>query len=257
MKSENESRSKLYFWILLDIVLASSALFILFALIPAIRDYGDSFQPARVISVSAQGKTIVSPDVAVASFSVITQGKNPEELVAQNNDKMAAVVQFVKSQGVEDRDVKTTNYNLRPDYGYDENTRRSFIVGYTITQTVTVKMRDFGKIAPIIAGLAPLGINQIGGINFEIEDVEKFLAIARSEAFGRAKAKAAEMAAQNGARLGRVVSISESTTYYPRFATLEAAKGIGDGAPATVSLPEIEPGTQEVTANVSVTYELE
>ena len=164
------------------------------------------------------------------------------------------MISFVKSQGIEAKDIKTSGYNLSPDYQYDENLRRSFIVGYTITQSVNVKVRDFDKLPKVLSGLTPVGVNQISGISFTVEDPEKFMREARKIAFERAKAKAQSMASQNGVRLGKVVNINEFGGYpppIPYFGRVEALGKGGDIAP-----PTIEPGTEEITVQVSVTYAL-
>lgn len=232
-----------------------AALVLVFVVTPAIWRYGSSLQPARSLAVSAEGEVLAIPDIAESSFSIVTQGKNPQELAENSNEKMAAVIEFLKSKGIDPKDIKTTAYNLYPDYQYDENIRRSFIVGYTLTQTVTVKIRDLGKAAEVVAGLTPLGINQIGGINFTIDDPENYLAEARGKAFEKARAKAKSIAAQSGARLGRVLNVNESSGGFPppipyfKDARLEAAGG-------AVSAPTIEPGSQEVKVQVTIVYEL-
>jgi uncharacterized protein YggE len=210
----------------------------------------------RSIIVSAEGRATVAPDLARLSFAVISEGEDPEKLQVDNSKKMNASIDFIKAQGIDPKDIQTANYNLQPRYEYDEKKRKSFISGYTLSQTVNVRIRDFDKISPILAKLPSLGINQINGVNFEVEDPDKYLNSAREEAFKRAYEKAAAMAKQNKARLGRVVTFSEGfgggPVPYPRF--LEAAaygKGGLDMAP-----PPIEPGSEEISVTVSVTYEL-
>jgi uncharacterized protein YggE len=250
------NKAKTYFWILLDLFVAVAIINLMFFVMPAIKKYGNSLAPTRTMSVSAEGKTTVTPDLAQASFSVVSRGKNPTDLADMNNQKMSAVINFLKSEGLADKDIKTTAYNLSPDYQYEPKTGRSTITGYTLTQTVSVKMRDFKKVPEIIGGLTPLGINEIGGINFSVEDPEKFLVTARADAFGKAQAKAAEMAAGNGVRLGRIVNIMESqgtppTPYY------QAESRAGTMAAPAVAVPTIEPGSEELTDQVFLTYELE
>lgn len=249
----NPEKARSYFWVLLNLVLAAMLLNIVFFVMPLLSRFTDSFQPARVISVSAQGKTTVAPDLAEFSFSVVTQGQDPSTIVDSNNRKVTAAIEFVKSQGIESKDIKTTGYSLNPDYQYDENTRRSYIVGYTITQNVNVKVRDFVKLPKLLAGLTPAGVNQISGISFTVEDPERFLSEARAQAFERARAKARAMAEQNGVRLGRVVNVSEfsSGPPIPYFGRVEAFGKGGD-----IAAPTIEPGTEEITVQVSVTYAL-
>ena len=246
-------KSKNYFWILLDLLIVGIIVNLVFFVMPAVHRYGNSLMPTRTIAVSAEGTTTVTPDLAEGSFSVVSRGKNPTALADTNNDKMSAVIQFLKSEGLEDKDIATTAYNLSPDYKYDESTQRNYITGYTLTQTVSVKMRDFKKVAEIVGGLTPLGVNQIGGINFTVEEPEKFLAIARAQALEKAEAKAAEMAAQNGLRLGEILNIGEyqavPVPYY------ESVRNYAVAAPA-VTPPTIEPGTQKISDQVSITYEL-
>lgn len=249
------NNAKTWFWVLLDGLIVLAAINLLFFVMPAIQKFGNAQYSVRTISVSAEGKTTVTPDIAQSSFSVISRGKNPEDLADTNNEKVSTVIGFLKAQGLPDADMKTTSYNLSPDYQYDENTQRNFITGYTLTQTVSVKMRDFKKIPTILAGLTPLGVNQIGGIYFTVENPETFLGVARAQAIERARQKAEEMARESGARLGRVMNVSESsggpTPYYAygRGGALEMAS-------KSVSLPTIEPGTEEITNVVTITYEL-
>lgn len=238
-------------------LLAALVINLVFFVMPAIRKFGNAQYAVRTISVSAEGKTAVTPDLAQSSFSVISRGKNPEDLADTNNEKVSAVIGFLKAQGLPDADIKTTSYNLTPDYQYDENTRRNYITGYTLTQTVSVKMRDFKKIPSILAGLTPLGVNQIGGISFTVENPETFLGVARAQATLRAKQKAETMARENGTRLGRVMSISESSGGFPMpYYDAYGRGGALEMASKAISAPTIEPGSEEITNVVTITYEL-
>src|SRR3989344_5464342 len=147
------AQSKKYFWILLDVFIVVAIINMIFFVMPAVSKFGESFAPAHVLSVTAEGKTTVSPDVAEVSFSVVSQGVNPEKLSSANNDKMSAVIDNIKGNGVDAKDIKTTNYDLQPNYSYDKNMGRSYIYGYTLTQTVFVKVRDLKKVATVIAGV--------------------------------------------------------------------------------------------------------
>jgi len=249
------NKAKAYFWVLLDVLIVGLVLNLVFFVMPAVGRFGASLGSARTISVSAEGKTITTPDIALSSFSVVSRGTDPEALSDANNRKVSAVVEFLKSEGLDVKDIQTTGYNLSPDYRYDDKEQRSYITGYTFTQTVSAKMRDFKKIPKILGGLTPLGVNQIGGITFSVEDPEKFLAIARAEALSKARVKASELAAQAGAKLGKVVNIGE---YYaspvPYFA--EAYGRGGALASSAPTEPTIEPGTSEIRDQVNVTYEL-
>ncbi len=195
------------------------------------KKYTDSLMPIRTITVSAEGKTTVSPDIAKLSFSVISEGANPKTLAENNNKKMTAAIDFVKSKGIDEKDIKTTQYDLAPRYEYDEKTKKTFISGYTLTQTVLVKIRDLNKTAEVLGGLPPLGINQISSISFEIDEPEKYLSDARDKAFDKAKEKAMAMAEKNGVKLGRVINFYE----YQPIPYYEQVRTWGVGGPETAS----------------------
>lgn len=252
----NENKLKSWFWFLLDIAIACWVLGFLFVGLPSLKRIASSFSSSRSITVTAEGKALASPDLAELSFSVVSQGKNPEELTDNNNQKMTAAAKFVKSEGIAEKDMKTTSYSLQPNYQYNPTTQRNFITGYNLTQTLTIKVHDLSKVAKIIAGLTPLGVNQIGGVNFSIEDENKVLSEARKDAFKKAQVKAEEMAEAAGTTLGSVVSVSESTSGpIPYYAAAPMMEKFGRGA-ASVAAPTIEPGTSEVKLNVQVVYEL-
>lgn len=216
-----------------------------------------SFYPSRTISVSAQGKTTVTPDIARVSFSVVSEGLDASKIMDENNRKMNQAIDFVKSLGIDVKDIKTTQYNLSPKYNYDRFTGQSMMYGYTMTQGVLVSIRDFTKVPSVLSGLPGFGINQVSGVSFEVESPEKYLSEARTKAFAEAKAKARTMAKANNVRIKRVMNFSEYGGGYPipYYAKTEMAMGMGGDAMAPVA-PTIEPGTEEATVQVSVTYEL-
>lgn len=239
----------------MNIVLAMLVINGLFFVMPTISKFRASLTPARTIIVSAQGKTTVIPDIASTSFSVVTEGKNPKDITSENSRKLNSAIDFIKSQGIEAKYIKTIGYNLSPRYEYDKNKRASFISGYTLTQTVSVKIRDFAKIGEILGALPTYGVNQISSINFDVEDSDKYLNEARKEAFDKALAKARTMARQNNVRIKRAVTFSESQNVYP-YPILFASQ-LSKGMEAAAVSPSIEPGSQEVTVMVSVTYEIQ
>lgn len=245
--------AKNYFWVLIDAALLVAIVFGTWCAIYYVGRYTASLPITRTITVSAEGKARVVPDLARVSFAVVSEGKTAEAAQEENSGKMNAAIDYVKSQGIEAKDIKTSGYNLSPRYEYDEKKRKSFISGYTLTQTATVELRDIEKARTIVGYLPSLGINQINSIDFQVENTEVFQNLAREEAFVKAGVKAVAMAKQNGVRLGRVVTFSEGSQgpIYPRY--FEAAAMKADvGTPA----PMIEPGSEEVRVNVSVTYEL-
>ena len=209
-----------------------------------------SYDEPRTITISAQGRTTVTPDTARFNASVVTRGIEPKDVSAKNTEAMNAVVNFLKDSGVSADDIKTVNYNLYPQYDYVEG--RQIPAGYVLEQTAQVTVRDLTKTGELVSGAVEKGANQVSSIQFFVDDPDEFKALARAEAFGEAREKARAMAKEAGVRLGGVISFSESSgdvpppIYYER-----AAFGIGGGGAAP-----LEPGSQELTVIITVTYEI-
>ena len=246
--------SKKYFWILLNLLLATFVILTIFS-INAVRHYTDSSTSDRKITVSAEGKTIVVPDIAKINFSVITEGIDTEKISEENTRKMNEAIDFVKNKNIEDKDIRTAGYSLSPKYEYDEDKRTTFISGYTLSQTVYLQIRDFTKISEILKELPSLGINRISQIAFDVENQDESLKDAREQAFEKAFAKAKEMADKNNVRIDKVITFTEYqnnySVRYMKADTLSEASGMGG---SVSSSPAIEPGSQEIIVNVNVTY---
>jgi len=255
MNNNNLESLKKYFWAFLNLLLIVLVVLGIFS-ISALRRYVDSTSSNRVISVSAEGKTVVTPDIAKVNFSVVTEGSDTVRISEENIKKMNKAIDFVKSEGIKSEDIQTAGYNLSPRYEYNESTRKTFISGYTLTQTVYIKIRDFSKISNILGTLPGLGINDISSLSFSIEDQDESLRVARDQAFGKALVKAKEMAKQNGVRIKRVVTFYENQNNYPVYAK-QVNYAMGAAVSESVPSPSIEPGSQEVTVNVSITYEID
>lgn len=250
------THSKNWFWILLNVLIVIIVLNVVFFVMPMLAALRASYPPARTMTVSAQGETIATPDLAEITFSVVSQGDNPQDLSSDNSSKMNAVLEFVSSQGIASSDIATTGYDLEPSYQYDKTSQRNFIVGYTLTQTVTVKVYDLTEVAPLLGGLTPLGVNQVGGVNFTFSDEDAALAPARADAFNKAKEKAIEMASEAGVTLGPIVSVSENGNVPQPLPYYAMAAGAGNSSAPSIS-PNIQPGTQDLTDSVTITYALQ
>ncbi len=234
--------------------------------------FSKSIQPSsfRSFSVSADGEVVAIPDVAQFTFQVITEGgADVTDLQTKNVDKTNKAIAFVKAQGVEAKDIKTQNFNLEPRYQYYNCSPRPLgggveacppasIVGYTITQTVQVKVREqnFGKIGAIVSGVVDNGANSVSQLSFTIDDPDKVQSDARAAAIQKAREKAGAVAKAGGFSVGRLLSIQEgaSPVYYPMYEKADFAYG---GAAPSAPAPTIEPGSQEVKVFVTLVYEIE
>lgn len=210
---------------------------------------------AKQFTVSGEGKIYVKPDIAIAVFGVKTEGKKSDEVAKLNSEKMNAIIKAVKEEGVPEKDIQTSMYNLSPKYNYTED-RGSFLDGYALSQQITVKIRNFEKITVILEKATRSGANEIGSLQITVDDPEFFKAEARKKAIAAAKKKAQDMAKESGIKLGKITEVSESySNYQPYPMAYKAEDGFGRGG-ATSSAPQIEAGEKEIIANVSLTYKI-
>lgn len=231
--------------------------------------YAKSVQPNayREFSVSGEGKVVAVPDVAQFTFSVINEGgRDLNALQKDNTEKTNKVIDFLKANSVDAKDIKTQSYDVSPRYqnyscsnvGGSTVCPPATIVGYTVTQTVSVKVRDFAKVGDILGGAVSNGANQTSQLFFTIDDADKLQSEARGQAIEKAKEKAEALAKAGGFRLGKLIAIDEGYGY--PMAQKDYAYGMGgDGrgeAQSAVSNPAIEAGSQDVTVTVNLRYEI-
>jgi uncharacterized protein len=236
-----------------------------YAIINVAGSYSRSIEPSsfKSFSISAEGDSIAVPDVAEFSFSVVTEGgNNVGSLQEENTEKMNEAIQFIKDQGVDEKDIKTQRYSLEPRYEHyrceDGPCPPPEIVGYTIRQTAEVKIRDFETIGTIISGVVDHGANTVSQLSFVIDDPTEVENEARAEAIEKAKEKAEAIAKAGGFRVGQLLSIQESgqNDIYRNYAVKEMAMGSAIEEAGGTPAPSIEPGSEEVTVNVTLVYEI-
>lgn len=220
---------------------------------------GKEIETKNTITVSATSEVYAKPDLGLISFSVTNEAKTVAAAINENTKKMNAVIESMKAQGIETKDLKTTNFNIYPRYEwqrvgippYPEGKR--VLVGYEVSQSLEVKIRDMAKIGDVIQAATDAGANQVGNLQFTIDNEDELKKQARGQAIDEAKTKAQELATQLGVKLVRIVNFSESgeTPPIPRFYGLE--EGIGMGGEEA---PQIETGENKITVTVSITYEI-
>lgn len=265
---------------LLGIAIIITILVLAFAAVNYVRTYSDSIDPGsrRNFAVNGESKVIAVPDVAQFTLSVITEGgRDLGNLQKQNTDKVNKIIEFISSKGVEAKDVKTQNYNVEPRYqnficlppppysaeGSSDSGKRSCpppeIMGYTITQTISVKVRDFNKTGELLSGVVEKGSNSVSKLEFIVDDPTNLQNQARAEAFVKAREKAESLARTGGFSLGKLISIEESgfppPYYYGDYGYGGGAASSGRGADAFIP-PNIQPGSQEIKVSIILRYEI-
>jgi len=239
-----------------------------FAVIVVANTYSRTTDPSmfRSFSVQGEGEVSVVPDIAELTLSVLTEGgADAGILQEENSTKMNKIISYLKDAGVDEKDIKTSNYSISPRYKtyscgriYTSETTLvpcppSEIVGYTIRQSVNVKVRDFSKIGEILKESVVSGANTVSGPSFTIDDMDAVRELARAEAIENAIEKAEAMADAGGFGVGKLLSINEGG-YYPQYKY--ALGGATEDIAYASAAPAIEAGSQEITISVNMTYEI-
>lgn len=211
---------------------------------------------STLLSINAQGSSTRTPDIAVFSAGVVTQGATASEALSTNATAMNRVMAALRKAGIADRDIQTSQINLNPIYsqpvvGPDGVVRQEpRITGYQANNTVTVRSRDIKGFGKVLDALVASGANQVNGPSFQIAEPDGAMDEARIEAMTKARARADLYARAAGLRVVRIVSISESGGYSPpQPVYARMAKREADSTP-------IAAGEVEAEINLSVQFEL-
>lgn len=252
--------------------LAVIALLALYLLVQVLSDLksmryiGSGVSASNTITVSGEGEVMAVPDTA--TFSVTIQERAQTVAAAQEvaTGRSNEIVDFLKGEGIEERDIKTADYSVYPEYEYHDTASadgvyrpgRQVLVGYNVSQTITVKVRDTEQAGDLLSGVGSLGASQVSGLSFTIDDEDALKNEARDKAIAMAKEKADALAKSLGVRVVRVVGFSEDGSYYPApyaygrgGATLDMA--VAQEAKAAPALPV---GENKIYSNVTITYEI-
>lgn len=253
-----------------SILAISGALLLLAMFISEIKGYefiGRSTEQPATISVSGDGEAFAAPDIATVSFSVTSEAAKAEDARKQTDDKVKAILAFLKESGVAEKDIKTTGYNLNPRYEWQETKimcitypcpqppGKQVLLGYEVTQSIEVKVRKIDDTGLVLGGIADKGATNINGPAFTVENSDQVRAQARKEAIDKAEAKAKQLAADLGVDLVRIVSFSEGGNYYAYgFGGMEKSAALdmmAQNAPAAIPV-----GENSFSSNVTIVYEI-
>lgn len=219
---------------------------------------GQEIETKNTITVSGTGEVYTRPDLALVVFSVTTEAETVAQAMSENTQKMNSVIEDLKDMEIEEKDLKTTNFSLYPRYEYRRESSiypsgERVLVGYEVTQSLRVKIRDLDKIGEIVQQATNAGANQVGSLQFTVDDEDEFKNQARELAIQEAKDRAEAITDQLGVNLVRVVNFNESG-YLPSYDyNLMKEAAVGGGGEA---IPQIETGENKIQVSVSITYEI-
>jgi uncharacterized protein YggE len=236
------------------------------------RYIGSGVSASNTISVSGHGEALAVPDIATFTYSAVSTKATVADAQADTTAKANAITAYLKSAGVDEKDIQTSGYSINPQYDYQSQIcpatapgatpvycggGKQVLRGYEVRQSTTVKVRDTAKAGDLLSGVGDKGATELSGLTFTFDKPEATQTEARNKAIADAKAKADVLAKQLGVTLVRVVSFNENGSGYPQ----PYAYGRG-GATANQAMdvksvaPEISVGQNNVTNDVTVTYEI-
>ena len=230
------------------------AAFTLSVVIPAI---AADHEPTPRIIVSGEGEASAEPDMAMVSLTVLREAATAREALNANTKAMADVLKAMKTAGVTDRDLQTSGFSIQPKYIYaDPNKGEDFapkITGYSVINTLGVRIRDLSKVGEILDQAVTLGVNQGGDVQFVKDNSSAVLVEARKKAVEDAVSKAKTITSTAGVSIGRILEMSEQSSQpgpIPMMrAEMDMSKSAGDAVP-------IATGENSYRVTVNVTFEI-
>jgi len=208
------------------------------------------------LTVTGQGTVVVEPDTASVSFGVTIEDETLSTAQTEATTTMTAILTAVTDAGVAERDVRTVDYSVTILYDYDDDGTVTSILGYQVSNTVAVTVRQLDSLGTILDAVVAAGANNVYGVSFFVNDTTAAASQARIAAVEDAMAKANDIATAAGLTVSRIVSIDEQTTapptpvdYYP-----SAAAEMDDSAGYAVP---VQAGSTDIMATVYMVFELE
>ncbi|MDO8579550.1 MAG: SIMPL domain-containing protein [bacterium] len=224
---------------------------------------GKTTPVTNVISVSGKGEILATPDIATFSFGVTEEAQTVEVAQKSATEKMNVILEYVKTSGVSEKDVKTTSYNIYPRYEYRAISAstpyygggKQVLVAYVVSQTIEVKVRKLTDAGKLLSGIGEFGATDVSGLTFTQDKQDALVREARDKAIQDARNQAKALAKSLGVRLGDIISFSDNQGYPgPIYYAKSASMGMGGGESAPV--PDIPAGENKIVSNVTITYEI-
>ena len=224
----------------------------------------DENKTENTISFSGHGEISAVPDIANIDFSIQKDAKTVKEAQDDVAQIEQASLAFLKTSNVSDKDIKTTDSSFYPKYQFETPAGvpcpqyncpngNNVIVGYTASESITLKIRNTDDAGKIMQGLGTLGVSNLNGPNFAIDNEDGLKDNARKLAIDDAKAKAEKLAKDLGIHLGKITSFIENgNNPVPMYAkTMATDSLVGAASPA-----EIPKGENLITSDVTITYDI-
>lgn len=213
-------------------------------------------QQQAFIVVTGEGEVQAAPDMAILDLTVLREGKTARDAMTDNNKAMSKVLAAMKEAGIAERDLQTSGVNIQPTYVYPNEKnglKAPEITGYTVSNALTVRIRDLTKVGDLLDKSIDLGVNQSGGLRFINDNPSEILMEARKKAMVNAMEKAKVLTETAGAKLGNVLEINEESNS-PAPRPYYRAKMVAMAAEAADNSVPVSSGENSYNINVTVKF---
>lgn len=207
--------------------------------------------PTRTISVTGSGEVTLQPDIAYFSIQVSEKADTTADAQALANKKMGRLLQILRENDIEEKDISTTALTLRPSYEWIDG--KQVLSGQLASQRLSVTLRDLPRLGKLVDQFGTVSGIQFDSVNFDKADKSEALSEAREQAVGEAMRKAASYAKSAGMELGKPLSINESSSasngYVMRAKNMMAVESMDMAT-------EVPSGSLKVSASISMVLEM-
>jgi uncharacterized protein YggE len=230
---------------------------VLIATVAAAQEHPTVTAQPNTIYVGADGKFETNPDTALIQFNISAQEESSRAAYDRASKAAEQIRQILRSNGIEPKAAEIGYFSMEPVYDWRSPKRK--LVGYRVSANVSLKLKDFSKVAPIVQQLAETDITENASVNYTLEDMEPAKAKAVEDAYRRARSSANAVAVAGGRALGELSYASVDT--FENIRPVVAMARMGVARPnAEVAPPapteEFTPQTITVTAHVNAVFAL-
>ena len=201
----------------------------------------------HTITVTGTGTISIVPDIARVGVGVTVAKSTVRDARAAAAASMSSIIAALKGLGIDDKDLQTTSIDLSPRYASGSSAK---IIGYTISEQLQVTVRDLDKAGDVVDTATAKGANEVNGLWFDVSDPAKAQNDARQAAVAAARSSAQALASAGGVTLGSVISIADSSPSFVGYGAYPKAFAADAATP-------VQPGSQDLTATVTVVFELD
>ena len=235
-------------WLVLTIALVAGALVLGGCTTKVVSAPGGSV--LNTVTASGEGKAVAAPDQAEMNFGITTAGTEAKKTLDAASKQADAIIAALKKAGVTKEDIQTSGVSLYPQQDYS-NSKTPRITGYQASVQVRVTIKDMSTVGNVIEAGTAAGANEVSGPTFTLSEQSTSRAEAIDKAVADAKSRAEVMAKAAGKSVGDVLSMSEAGISVPPIfgGNMRSAADVAAAVP-------IEAGTVDITANVTIVFEL-